>query len=62
MPLPHRDICTSCGRATDAAPCTECAEPRASVMPPHMPSVDPLFVHGVFNDFAPDDPAIKEKE
>jgi hypothetical protein len=29
-------------------------------MPPHLPSVDPLFLDAVFKEFAPED--IKEKE
>jgi len=31
-------------------------------MPPHLPSVDPLFHDAVFKEFAPSEETIKEKE
>lgn len=38
-------------------PCPECApeEHRASRMPDHMESVDPLFIDAVFREFAPEE-------
>lgn len=57
-------ICKDCGRTDHGtAPCMGCVdEPRASVMPPNMQPIDPLFVHGVFNEFEPDEKALMEKE
>jgi len=41
-------------------PCPDCEdEPRASVMPEHLPSVDPAFLDAI-TDPAPED--IEEKE
>lgn len=56
-------ICSNCGRTVDdRSPCTACPEePRGSRMPEHMPSIDPLFAHAVFNEFTPDERALLEK-
>ena len=56
------DLCTSCGRTVaDMAPCVECAAPRASVMPGHMESVDPVFAEAV-REYEPDESVVREKE
>ena len=52
-----RNFADNIYRAIEAAPA-----PRASVMPPHLPSVDPLFLDAVFREFAPSEETIKEKE
>lgn len=55
------NVCKSCGRTVaDRAPCVECAEPRASVMPPHMESVDPIFADAV-REYGPDEKTLREK-
>ena len=43
-------------------PCPDCAEEaRASRMPPHLPTLDPLFTDAL-REFAPSEEAIQEKE
>ena len=47
-------------------PCPECEEEhRGSRMPPHLPTVDPLFLDAVFRNFEPETPeqraAFREK-
>ena len=53
----------TCTGICRCGPCNDCVpqEPRASIMPPHLPTVDPLFIHGVFNEFTPDEKALLEK-
>ena len=50
-----------CEKTTCGCWCHLPAEPRASVMPANVVPIDPLFIHGVFNEFTPDESSIKEK-
>lgn len=56
----HEKAC--CDANTCDCWCHEKSAPRASVMPAHMPSIDPLFLDAVFREFAPDEEALREKE
>ena len=55
FPEDYLVFCNVCGRRG----CVCDDAPRASVMPEHLPSVDPLFLDAVFKEFAPED--IREK-
>ena len=60
--------CTCAGTCCHTGPHTYCDAhqsrpyPRASRMPEHMPSVDPLFHDAAFHEFTPEETAmVKEK-
>ena len=54
------EMCKSCGRTVNGnAPCMECPEPRASIMPPHVAPIDPAFLSAL-REPVPDE-AMREK-